>query len=342
MNPVAVDDQDRIDREASAWLVAIEEDGLDPERQRAFDAWHASDPRHAATYAEMRETWDDIPELTDLAHLAPAANDDESGALPNGERRWRRVSFGALGAVAAAAVAFIAVPSELYRPSPRYATALAEIRSVTLPDGSKVVLGAKSEISVRFSDKARRIVLTGGEAFFDVVHNAARPFLVEAGNSIVRDIGTRFNVNLAKGSVRVSVVEGLVEVARVDDVTGATPKRLKAGQRTEMFAAAAPAISMFATAAAAPIVVQSAPSPVAWQEGRLVYDNVRLADLAADVNRYYAPGVSLANPRVGELRVTASFKTSEIPAFMTALSATLPVRAEKNGDGGFTVSQAPR
>ena len=68
---IAVDDRDLIDSEACAWLVRIEENGLDHHGQAEFDAWLAADPRHEATYAEMRETWADIPELCDLAELVP-------------------------------------------------------------------------------------------------------------------------------------------------------------------------------------------------------------------------------------------------------------------------------
>lgn len=339
-------EQDRIDVEASDWLVMIEETALPPHRQREFDAWRAADPRHATTYAEMRAIWDEIPALTGLAHLAPMAPAPltpvtlppvlSPGALrPAVTLRPRRLAIGALSA--AAAVAFVAVPPALYRPLPHYATALGEIRTLRLPDGSMVVLGARSTIALNFTARERRVILKGGEAYFEVVHNAARPFAVEAGDSIVRDVGTKFNVNVTDGSIRVAVVEGRVAVAS-RDAPGGTPKQLHAGQRLELLAGQSdtPSQDRPEGASAAPV------TPMAWREGRLVYDNVRLADLAADVNRYYAPGITLVGAKVGDVRVTASFRTGEIPAFMTALDAALPVRAERQASGAFVVRSADR
>jgi transmembrane sensor len=61
--------------------------------------------------------------------------------------------------------------------------------------------------------------------------------------------------------------------------------------------------------------------------------------LVTDVNRYYAPGVALAD-EVGQLRVTAAFKASEIPAFMSALANVVPVEVAEAADGSFRVEPA--
>ena len=336
-NPLP-DNQDTIDQEASGWLVRIEENGLDRHAQADFEAWLAADPRHGHAYNEMRQTWADIPELNDLAGLVSLPDLPEK-ATPIGQsrRRWRTALVAGTGSVAATLIAIVATPGYLFAPHSHYATDLAETRIVTLPDGSSVTLGAKSSITVRFTDGERRIVLAGGEAFFDVVHNPTRPFVVEAGNSLVRDIGTKFDVNLSDDTVRVAVLEGAVQVRRGAAATKEPPQLLRAGQQAEV-ALVVTSADKGAPESMAPIVAETAQTPGAWREGRMVFDNVRLADLAADVNRYYAPGVDLASTNIEDLRVTASFKTSEIPAFMRALSDTLPVQATQDGSGKFTVS----
>lgn len=329
-------DQDRIDSEASAWLVRIEDGGVSDDDRRAYTLWRAADPRHAATYDAMTRTWGEIPELGDLATLVPAPvleNQDDTPARP----RWRRFAAGGVAAVAAVLIAMLVLPSGLFQRGEQYSTQVAEMRMVTLPDGTSVTLGAKSSIAVKFTESERRVVLSGGQALFDVVHGS-RPFLVEAGGSIVRDIGTKFDVNLGSGTVRVSVLEGKVAVSRI----GPSPLRerfLVAGERAEVPLASANA-PVAGVGAPPAIVAMPAMAPGAWREGRLAYDNVRLADLVSDVNRYYAPGVKLTSPAVGDLRVTASFKTSEIPAFMNSLGATLPVRAEAESGGAFEISDA--
>ena len=339
-NPLP-DNQDTIDQEASGWLIRIEENGLNRYAQADFEAWLAADPRHEHAYNEMRQTWADIPELNDLAGFVSLPDlPGKAAPIVQPRRRWRTALVAGTGSVAAALIAIVAMPGYLFAPHSYYATDLAETRIITLPDGSSVTLGAKSSITVRFTNGERRIVLAGGEAFFDVVHNPTRPFVVEAGNSLVRDIGTKFDVNLSDDTVRVSVLEGAVQVRRTVAATKEMPQLLRAGQQAEvaLIVASGDKDSPESPESIAPIVAQPAQMPGAWREGRMVFDNVRLADLAADVNRYYAPGVDLASTNIEDLRVTASFKTNEIPAFMRALSDTLPIRATQDGNGKFTVS----
>jgi transmembrane sensor len=323
--------QEAIDREASAWLIRIEEDGLDPERERDFHRWLVGDPRHRRTYDAMRETWFDIAQLPGLEDLAPVPQAPARRLSARPAWQWAAGT-----AVATSLAAILLLVLHLISPTaPQYRTDIAETRIITLPDGSSVTLGARSSITIAYEAAERRVILSSGEALFDVVHDARRPFVVDAGASLVRDLGTKFDVNRAPGSVRVGVIEGRVQVTRTGSAR--TPSvTLAGGQGVQMLAAN----SVGSPASSTPLVVTAQGTPGAWRDGRLVFDNVRLADLSADVNRYYAPGVSLGSPAVGELRVTAAFKTSEIPAFMGALDATLPVRTDQLSNGGFLIVPA--
>lgn len=328
--------QAEIDRVASTWLIRIEEDGLDQEGERDFQRWIASDPRHKSTYDAMRATWSDISGLQGLAALAPTAMGVDLPSTRQMPARWRRIAG---LAVAASLIAGLLI----FRVMPRdssYRTDLAETRIVTLPDGSSVTLGARSSITVAYKAGERRVILSSGEALFDVRHDAHRPFLVDAGSSLIRDLGTKFDVNRTEGSVRVGVIEGRVQVSRTDVV--ATPPVTVGGGQGVQILQSTTADTTGNAAHPAPILVTPQQAAGAWRDGRLVFDNVRLADLSADVNRYYAPGVSLGSAAVGDLRVTAAFKTSEIPAFMDALDETLPVRSERTPDGGFRIVDARR
>lgn len=313
----------RIDGEASNWLVRIEDRGLDAAGERAFDAWLHADSRHAASFSAARQIWQDIPALTGLTHLAPMTVPPSTAV----HSRFRKLPFG-LG-LAAAAVALAFLPSSQGR---QYATGVGQMRTVRLDDGSSVTLGARSSLNVRYSRGERRVVLAGGEALFTVIHSADRPFVVEAGGAVLRDVGTRFDVNLGSSSVRVVVAEGAVEISRVGQAAPA--QFLRAGQGAEIPGDLAEKIVMSRPPA------QQAPLLVQGDGGRLAFDNVRLADLAADINRYYAPGVQLASPAIRDLRMTASFRTGEIPAFMGALGATLPVEVERQPSGAFVLAPA--
>ncbi|MED5543971.1 FecR family protein [Novosphingobium decolorationis] len=347
----AREDRDRIDEQASYWVVLASERELGAEERRERDAWRAADPRHERTWQELSRTWGDIAALEGLADLAPPPEAEADGApMHSSLTRFGRHPM-AWAAMAAVLFAVVAI-SLLLRPlaPERYETRLAETRLITLPDGSQVTLAPASTLEVRFADAQRRVALTRGEAFFEVVHDASRPFTVEAGQSRVRVLGTKFDVNFTDQSVRVAVLQGKVEVAHPGgDGAPLRATRLRAGERTEVqFAAAAAAPAApgpsreMSAGASRPAPPSPAPSPGAWREGRLVYDNVRLADLVSDVNRYYAPGVTMRDPAIGGLRVTAAFKVSEIPAFISALDGVIPVTAREAPDGAFRLDRARR
>lgn len=319
----------RISEQASQWVVLCDDRDLTAAEQSEFDQWLADDPRHLSAWRKLSSTWATIPVLNTISDLVPLE------PLPavksrRGLMRAPRIALGALSAVAATLLALAVAPS-LLSESEVYETGLAQTQLLTLDDGSQVTLGPRSKLTVRFAQKERRVVLAGGEAFFEVAHNKDRPFFVEAGRSVTRVVGTKFDVNYAPDSVRVGVLEGRVQVSRPDKDSLKLPATalLQAGQRAEISMAAGPAITRLPALA-----------PGAWREGRLVYDGSRLSDLVADVNRYYAPGVTVADKTILDLRVTASFKASEIPGFMSAVGTVLPVKAIAGPNGSYRLEAA--
>lgn len=86
---------------------------------------------------------------------------------------------------------------------------------LTLADGSVVYLNAASSITYpdAFTGKERMVTISG-EAYFEVTHNAAQPFRVKAGNQLIEDVGTAFNVNAYSDEPQVltTLVEGEVRI----------------------------------------------------------------------------------------------------------------------------------
>ncbi len=319
-----------IDREASGWLARRRLTRLSVSEEEAFGAWSAADPRHAETYEAMSLTLEDVSALRGLAELEP---------LEDAPRAGRRAWTAGIGAVAAALVAVVALPSLLSKPDIEASTLVAEIRPITLPDGTHVTLGAKSEIKVRFGDGERRVELTRGDAFFDIAANDARPFVVDAGGTLIRDIGTKFDVRRRAGKVEVGVLEGIVEV-EPDGLLPTTHavRRIEAGQRVRARETG------FGPIVASVDVgrVETAPAPTgAWREGQLAYDDTALTDVVADLNRYYRPGVKLASADIGKTRLAASFKVDEIDKFLTELPSVAAVKVVREDDGAVTIVARP-
>lgn len=323
-------DQARFDAEAAAWLVRQDEGSFTQEEQAAFDAWSTSDPRRGRTFAAMSRTWHEAAGLKHLSYLAEA----EPSGRPGGLFVWRSVG---LAAVAAAVLVFIGAFVLQIREG--HETGVGQSQALALLDGSTVVLGAKSRVVVKFTDRERLVRLIAGEALFEVRHNSARPFVVDAGDTVIRDVGTRFDVNRTGASVRVAVLEGEVEVHERGPSAAHLIKAvqfLRAGDSLEAIAGDADGrLQPPQNLIAQPVGPMAA---TAWRGGRLVYENARLADVVADVNRYYAPGVTL-DPASADLRVTASFRTNEIPAFLNTLDSALPVTIQRAGSGHFGVTR---
>lgn len=317
--------QSDIDAEASLWLAQRRMQSPAEFDQVGFDAWLAADARHQATYALMVRAEDAVA-VVDIKTPSRKAR---------GIMSWRLAApVGALAMAAAAAVFVLGGPL-LEPPGVTHTTEVAELERLNLPDGSVVTLGAASNVEVVFSERERRVRLIAGEAFFDVTHDPSRPFFVEAADTVVRVVGTKFDVRLGAERVRVAVAEGVVQVR-----SAASPFRapqvvlLRAGGSAEL-AEFAPLFG----ASELPLVGAAPPgSAGAWAQGRLVYVEAPLSELVADLNRYYPAGVRLADPELANYKLTASFQVGEVETFFATLPDAAPVDISRDAAGRVTIA----
>ncbi len=313
------DRQRLIQIECREWLTLLHSGhATDADRAR-FDAWLQADPRHRHAYDRLQLLWSDIGQLTHLANLEPVpARRPASSRIARRTLPW---------AAAAAVVGFAIITfrsQDQTSPSPvlataaefsqNYATQLGEVRTIQLPDGSTLTLGARSHAAVKLAANERRVTLDRGEAYFEVAKDAARPFHVDAQSAAVRVVGTRFDVRLGQSHVRIAVDEGAVAV---NDRTAA----VVGGHRIDVM----------------PNGALTEPSRIdegqvaAWREGRLVYEGAPLSEVVADLARYRAT-VTLNSPAAGELRVTAGLRVEQIDQFVDRLPDILPVRVTRTAD----------
>ncbi|QGZ93528.1 FecR family protein [Terricaulis silvestris] len=319
---IAADTSDlkRIEQEAQSWVTRLADADVDCADHDAFDAWLAHSPRHAEAYQQQLDHYYAVASLRqDYANHTRYTRRDAI---------VRRTAVGvAFAAAAALAIAFV-IPREPTGPwSAPVTTQIAEVRDVELPDGSIVTLGADTQMELAFTDAERRVRLSDGEAFFRVAHNAERPFFVETEDAVVRVVGTEFEVKSNPDRVRVTVAQGIVEVSEPGRITtllsGARTYRLIAGQVVSV------------SRAVAQEIVLPAPTtqPAAWREGFLVYQDASLAEVIADANRYSRTPITIADPELSRLRITASYPTEQINQMLSSLEATMPLHVERSDDG---------
>ena len=154
----------------------------DPAIKAGFNAWLARRESHAEIYAQLREVWETAP------HLHPVLSDQrlqrpnaQATALPQRRRVLSRRQWFTGAAAAGVAAAFVVGSLPDLRAD--HATGTGERKAIDLADGSQMQLDTNSAICVAFSPKQREIVLLRGRAFFAVVKDAQRPFMVTAGRA---------------------------------------------------------------------------------------------------------------------------------------------------------------
>ncbi len=191
------------------------------EESGVVQSWLEESNEHRSYFEQMRKAW----ELS--RNLAPGAGPDEQAAwkrfqarvhkpapvLPLRRFGWMRVAALFLLVIGAATLAWIFLQTDA--PQQLVARAEDQVRKDTLNDGSVVTLNRQSELAYpdRFSRKERRVRLKG-EAFFSVTPDKDKPFLIEAGDVLVRVVGTAFNVRTDSLGTEVIVESGIVQVTR--------------------------------------------------------------------------------------------------------------------------------
>lgn len=310
--------------EAARWFTRLNSASISTAELAEFRLWRRQ-PLHDTAFKEIEGVWGQSAALKDDPALQAALDDARSRSRRRPTPRWRSAPglAAGLGAVAIASLALILVLRQASSAGDTYATKLGERRAVTLADGSRVSLDTQSRIVVRYSPGQRLVMLAGGQALFEVVHRPDRPFLVEAGETRIRDLGTRFDVRREDGHALVTVVEGSVTV----DVGKSHPAlTLVAGQQI-----------LSGRTANAPYPVDPLKA-TSWTSGRLIFEETPLAVATSEMNRYGEHRVILSADKVAAIKVSGAFNSADTAAFVTAVTRLLDLTAQTQPDGSIVLS----
>jgi transmembrane sensor len=321
-----------IEEEAAQWTWRLDNEAVTAADQQAFEAWLRQDARHRRVFEEMSKVWNA------LDGLAEAKRSEKIAAFASPASRARRLPTNWW--MSAAALVLILVGAGFWwvrqgNEIQTLATAVGQQRNVTLVDGSIVTLNTNTIVETDLSRGFRQIYLRKGEAHFQVAHDRSRPFLVHAGDAVVRAVGTEFEVRLRPDQhVDVMVNEGRVEVQASMAPSGA-PQASAAASRASTRALAAG--DRLSTASADYAVQRVSPaqlsSEMAWREGAIIFDGQSLAQAIAEIERYTDARIVVTDPDTAALRVGGRFRTDDVPGFFQGLEAALPVSVRRTPDG---------
>ncbi|PQA89602.1 FecR family protein [Hyphococcus luteus] len=331
--------EEALERDAAEWFTTLHSGEVTREIREAFEVWLHGDRARKIAYREFEQVYRDLDYVAFEAGVDLDEALDRKRGLAVLIADWLRkpalaVTL-ALGVIATVSVisytALFAPPSTSAQVATSdYATGLGEIRDVTLEDGTVITLGAKSEVTTDFTATARRVTLLEGEAFFEVTKDPGRPFFVAAQDTLVRVVGTKFDVKRSAEIVHVSVLEGVVEVMKPDNIERMIDSGEVADIGKQVLIAGERVSSARRVALPEVRQVEQAP-PGAWREGRLAYEDASLAEIVADLNRYYDKPVRIASSDVGDLRSTLAFQTSDVDQFFDVVESIQPVKVDRTG-----------
>ena len=188
-----------------------------------------------------------------------------------------------------------------------YATGIGELRTVTLADGSRIELNARSKIKVKFDDSQRYVELLEGQALFSVAKDAARPFIVRSGSTDVKAVGTQFDVNRKPSGTVVTVMEGRVAVSQPAGARATSAHREALMPRVLL--SPGEQVTVTAHAIIAPKKANLA-ATTAWTEGLLMFDSAPLSEVVQEFNRHNMKPLVIADERLLELRISGIFPAS--------------------------------
>ncbi|MED5608940.1 FecR domain-containing protein [Pseudomonas sp. JH-2] len=313
-------DDDPAWQQAMDWLMRLREAPDSMELRRACRAWAEADPRHARALRQLGRAWQlsGMPaESASAQALAPHAAPVAPRPQPRRRKRWPQ---------ALAASLLLGMLAWTLQPEDPNRFSASTNRELRLPDGSQVSLAAGSRLELAFSGNQRQVRLVQGEAFFDVAHDSARPFSVEAGGGTVVVTGTAFDVRAEGQAWEVAVARGSV---RVQPPRGLPPRQLGPGDRLRV------------EVPDGQVRQEKVPAGQigAWRQGQLLANDTPLLDLLEQLRRNY-PGVLLVDEQAfAGKRVTGIYDLRDPRRALQAM--VRPFGGEVGGWGPLWLSVHP-
>jgi transmembrane sensor len=334
------------------------------EERREVVAWAGRDPANAALLEQARQVWEATGELpgtwdvaggwervvarldaVDAGRVREPARRELAGPArrPRRSRQLLTLSRAAVGVGLIAAAAVIVVVARLTSGSGssrqplamagrEYATAPGERETVTLPDGTEFTLAPGSRLRLAPGYGATRRDLTlEGQAYFAVMHDATRPFVVHTASAVTEDVGTRFVVRAyaTDPAADIAVAEGAVAVSGA----GAAPAGRAVLTRGMVGRVGGDGTTSIVHGA-------DADAYVAWTSGTLVFQGTTLSEVTQELSRWYGIDIRVEDPVIARRPITASFKGEAKDDVLRAVAAAVGATVERRGQA-FVIVAGP-
>jgi transmembrane sensor len=329
--------------EAADWLAMCSDPAASAEERAAFVAWLRRSNLHVEEFLRLsaltqrlgsKELWPsesaqeliararENPQVAQLGVMGSSARPsgpDHTSRWPAGA--WALATCIVLG-IAGALLLWLR-PEILGLGGDTYTTAVGEMRSITLPDGSVVELNTQSSLRTRFDERVRRVELVRGEAIFRVARDRARPFQVVTGATEIVAVGTAFNVYAEQSRTVVTVLEGRVRVT--DGLARAPVPEIELGSGEQAVIAPRQPIAR--------VTLADASRVTSWTERRLIFEDATLAAVCEEFARYSPRLIRIDDATLAQRQITGVFDATDPASLVQFLGAQGDVAIAETTDG---------
>jgi len=318
------------------WHLHLHTEETTPADNIAFEAWYQQNPEHLLAYNRLENMWG---KFSDVDHAAAKAGLE--AVLKSGNptktiaRHGRSVALGLVFLISTYS-AMQSQPALVWLAENK--TPIGAQRSITLDDGSILMLNTNTALDVEYSNHQRLIKLYQGEVFITVAKDKTRPLIIATQHGTARALGTQFNVRLiedSENSTQVAVVESTVETCTTPSLLSIpllnshkkTCITLQAGQGTRYTS------NQMETASNI-----NAEAIAGWSTGTLAIDNQPLPMVLAELQRYSMAQITFNENALANMRVSGVLPLSNIKQSLDILSGKLPIQVSEPQDNVIAIS----
>jgi len=291
-----ISQDERLFEEALDIVMRIQEDPDNTVTLELVSRWRARSSDHEVAWREAMEIYG----------MTGKVMRDQRRAISSKISR-RSLLTGSAAGLAVIAGGALFGPQLILQAQADFMTTSAQLKDVSLSDGSQVTLGPDTAIRLQFGESERRVELLAGMAFFDVKSDPARPFNVQTGDLTATAVGTAFDVSNDAGYLTVSVDHGLVAIRPTGANDAPTPLGqgdwLSFNEQTQNFERGNRDASQIA----------------AWRQGLLVAERDTIASVVARIARWQSGRVLLAQSSFGAQRISGVFDLNNPAAALEAV-----------------------
>ncbi len=344
-----------IEAEAADWVARRDTaEHWTSQLEGELQSWIARSPAHHISWLRLSTAWRRMDRIADApmlraAHPSPAgvsaqpapanaAGDAPAAVMaPRFDPRTKRgthrraLAGWALAAGIILGVGFATFPRFHLKGGESLETRMGAREEVTLSDGSRVTLNTSTRGRAIVNEKERRFWLEEGEVYFEIAHDSTRPFVVQAGRDRVTVLGTKFSVRHEHGRSEITVIEGRVQL---DSDGGGPASKPVVMTRNESAVATAGNVLVIAKNE------QAVRDELSWRVGRLVFDQMTLADVAARFNRYNGTQLVITGA-AAERRFSGSFDATNVEGFARLLHESFGLEVHRDGKSTLVVADRP-